>query len=520
MLSLWCALLLLPLVTVVPLANAWEVAPWKIIICSMWMAAFAFAFAPRRLFLLLTYPLLLAGLVIVAADVLRSANLLELLSVRYTFKESEVKDALLPYAGYLAGAAVALLALLVLLWGHAVRPTATVRLVVGLTGLSLFLALDRNSWRNAWPTVLAEPLVEGHIGDGGLGLPPMADVRASPRDRFESWQASRENPTDTPETYVLVIGESVRNDRLPACGGRAEISPPPVGSVVFCDVLAGSSSTHVSVPLLISRHLPGNRDRVPPDASMLKAFEAVGFETFWLSAQERSIAWPDAKNQAYEPAHPLDRDALLPLLDQALARRSLKKLVILHANNAHAPYETRYREATAPFPVEVQKIRLGVPARNTLKEWWNAYDNAVDESMRFLQEVTDRVQAQPGRSVVFFTPDHGENMLDDARGLTQHALKMPTLWDTAVPAIVWANPAWRDAHGDKWSALNGNRNAALMHMDIAPTMLGAAGIRYLEPRTEPVDLTARPVPARVRFTQVRAGETVTLEKLRQQAQAR
>jgi len=51
-------------------------------------------------------------------------------------------------------------------------------------------------------------------------------------------------------------------------------------------------------------------------------------------------------------------------------------------------------------------------------------------------------------------------------------------------------------------------------------MLGAADIRYTERRAEPVDMTARIAPPRARFTQVRAGEIVTLDELRRQAQPR
>src|SRR5690606_30603326 len=100
------------------------------------------------------------------------------------------------------------------------------------------------------------------------------------------------------------------------------------------------------------RDQPGLRERVPHDASVLKAFEAVGFETFWFGVQERSIAWPDAMNQVFEPTPRLDRDALLPLLDAALARPAARKLIVLHAYNAHAPYSDRYRAELAPFRTE------------------------------------------------------------------------------------------------------------------------------------------------------------------------
>ena len=59
-----------------------------------------------------------------------------------------------------------------------------------------------------------------------------------------------------------------------------------------------------------------------------------------------------------------------------------------------------------------------------------------------------------------------------------------------------------------------------MHMDIVPTMLGAAGIAYGEPRTLPVDLTARLAPPRQRITQLCAGRTVDLGTLEREALAR
>jgi glucan phosphoethanolaminetransferase (alkaline phosphatase superfamily) len=235
--------------------------------------------------------------------------------------------------------------------------------------------------------------------------------------------------------------------------------------------------------------------------------------------QDRTIAWPDAQHQAYDPSLRLDREALLPLLDDALARPGQRKLIVLHAYNAHSPYRDRYRSASAPFPTDAGDGATGA-ARTSVERKWDEYDNAIDETMRFLQEVVGRLRAQPGASFLVFTSDHGENMLDDARKLTDHALKLPTLWDTMVPGILWASPTWRETHRDKWLMLTRNRTAALMHMDFVPTLLGAADIRYSEPRTEPVDLTARAVPPRTRYTQVRAGETATIEMLRRQAQAR
>jgi arylsulfatase A-like enzyme len=61
------------------------------------------------------------------------------------------------------------------------------------------------------------------------------------------------------------------------------------------------------------------------------------------------------------------------------------------------------------------------------------------------------------------------------------------LWDTQVPALMWANKAWRRHHAAAWSALEAGRPLPIMHMDLVPTLLGAAGIRYEEPRADVVD---------------------------------
>jgi hypothetical protein len=73
------------------LAGAWDGPRWQLVAVSLWMAVCAWAVVPRRLFLALTYPLVVAGLAIVGADFLRSANLLELLAVAYTFREAEIR---------------------------------------------------------------------------------------------------------------------------------------------------------------------------------------------------------------------------------------------------------------------------------------------------------------------------------------------------------------------------------------------------------------------------------------------
>src|SRR5438105_9744157 len=294
LLGFWVGMLLLPNLTVIAFANAWEIDVRAIFAVSVWVILCMYSLMPRRWFLVATYPIMLAGIVVLGADLYRSVNVFDLLAVFYTFKSTEVIDAVRPYIGMISIMSLVLLVPLGLLWrGDIPRPSHRIQLTVILAGLALAVSLPNHVWLNAWPIALVPAALAAQSSGVGIELPPTANIRMSPRDRYQSWKASREEKPSDAETYVLIIGESVRSDRINGCGGRAQITAPPAGSLVYCDVLSGASSTHASVPLLVSRELPGHMDRVSHDTTFLNAFEAAGFETFWLSVTERSMAWPD-----------------------------------------------------------------------------------------------------------------------------------------------------------------------------------------------------------------------------------
>lgn len=511
--ALWIALLLAPNVSTLAFANAWDAAPPVIAVVSAGAVALLYALLPRKLLLVVTYPVIILGIAVLAADWHARVNLLELVAVAYSFRPGEMFNALRPYLPALALVMTAVLLLMIALWRTDTRGPLRprTRLVAGIAAVACFALAPARIRFAAWPLNLVESIASSQSLDVGIALSQVPTTRTSPRDRFRHWNASRRIATQKRETYVLVIGETIRSDRFPECGGRREITALARGTLTYCDVLAGAGNTHMSVPLLLSREMPGHVERVSRDSTFIRAFEDVGFETFWLSVQPKSIAWPDAQNQWFQLDEGLDRDLLLPKLKEAMARPVQRKLIVLHAYNAHSPYVSRYRKTDAPFAVVESRAEVDRVQR------WNAYDNAIDESAKFLNAVIDSVSAESGEAFVLYTPDHAENMDDDARRLRDHALKFPTYWDTRVPAVMWANDEWRQANSKMWDSLLLNRDKPLMHMDMAPTMLGAARIVYDEPRTLPVDLTSRVSPVRRRITQVRAGQTIDAETLRREA---
>ena len=511
--AVWVLLYLVPVITTGSSVNTWDISPWYLVAVSTWYIAFAACLLGRSLFLLITFPIVLAGIMVVAGDLLRNVNLIEFISFSDTFSTEEIVVSIAPYRYWIILVILALGFIALGVWVSSAEQKYDRRknLVMLAFGVALVLYLPASSWVRAWPASILSVAFAQQVDNQSLLASLFPDAAVNPREGAVAWDAERASVIDESELYVLVIGESVRPDRMAECGGRKGMHSIDPDSIVYCDVLSGSSSTYTSVPLLISRDNPGLDRRISKDASFISAFGQLGFSTYWLSSQELSIAWPDAEHQKIGSGQ-LDEDRLMPLVEQALSSAASKKLLVLHAYNAHFHYIDRYRQDEAVFPVKVN-LRNEIPSRAHLDQWWNAYDNAVNESMKFLDILITRLKAESGRVFLMYTSDHGENMLDDDRDLTDHALTFPTRWDVTVPTVIWSNQRWRENNTGKHEFLQRNLQRPLMHLDLVPTLLGAADIVYRDERSLPVDLTSEVVGKRERIVQKRLGEVISENEL-------
>jgi glucan phosphoethanolaminetransferase (alkaline phosphatase superfamily) len=516
----WGAILLIPAVTVFSSPQVWDLGA----ACRLAATAVFFgllrAILGLRVFLVLTYVPALFGVLAVGADVLRDVNLFEAALIRPD--PHEAWPVIQPHAHWIALTAVLLaVPIWVLFRAPSTRtargkwPSATLAAITFATVTCG--AVFHDTVLRAWPLNVISVAAASAIGRDefiSTALLPYAPI--NPRSASARWDAQRLpglHPQN--ETYVLIIGESVRADRLGACGGQKQVAISHQDSIIYCDVTSGSSSTHTSVPLLISREMPGGAFRVSKDATFMKAFEEAGFHTHWLAVQERGIAWPDANTEMFVARKKTDRESLLPSLRLVLAQNAPKKLIVVHAYGAHFSYCDRYEPATAAFQADCSRL-FELPDDSTLPDFIRAYDNAVAESLRFVDAVISELGQAGGSSFVMYTADHGENLLDDGRRLFQHALKDLTRWDTTVPAVMWASDEWRANNSARWERLRANHEAMAMHADLVPTLLGSAAIRYVDERPVAIDLGAMsPAADRTRWVMRRLGEKVDGDQLRQ-----
>jgi glucan phosphoethanolaminetransferase (alkaline phosphatase superfamily) len=515
----WGAILLIPALTIFSSTHVGDLGAASPLAATAVFFGLLRAILGLRVFLVLTYVPALFGVLAVGADLLRDVNLLEAALIRPD--PHEAWPVIQPHAFWIALTAVLLAVPIWVSFRTPTNQTARGKWPSATLAAITFAAVTcgavfHDTVLRAWPLNVISVAAASAIGRDEFISTASPYAPTDPRSASASWGASR-SPGLHPqnETYILIIGESVRADRLGACGGQEQVGISHQDAIIYCDVTSGSSSTHTSVPLLVSREMPGGAFRVSKDATFMKAFEETGFHTYWLAVQERGIAWPDANSDMFVTIKRTDRDSLLPSLRSVLAQNAPKKLIVVHAYGAHFSYCDRYEPATAAFQTDCSKLS-GLPDDSTLPDFIRAYDNAVAESLRFVDAVISEAAQAGGLSFVMYTADHGENLLDDGRKLFQHALKDPTRWDTTVPAVMWASDEWRASNSARWERLRANHEAKAMHADLVPTLLGSAGIRYVDERRVAIDLGAMsPAADRTRWVMRRLGEKINGDQLRQ-----
>ena len=515
---LWLVLLILPALLAIRAGDPdpWELDARMLLVLTCWLVLAARLALPARWFFPLSLPVALAGVLVMGGHELRHVDLLELGLQWRTFKAEEVQAALQPYAG---PAALALLVLGAWCWACACAADPRRAVWAGLAGvvLSALVAapvLPQAAWARAWPSNAFFVLITAtsHTPPLVAAMRPIASV--DPRDPNASWHA-RTTSTARRQTLVFIIGESVRADFLRECHGPDRVHPLDGAALVACDVTAGADATHTSVPLLVSRDMPGQPYRVSHDATFERAFKEAGFETHWIADQDRGLAWPDATFQAFRELAHSDADTLDPLLAAALARPARRKAIVLHTYGSHMPYCRRYDRATAPYEVDCETLQHSrEPDAPHLRL---AYANAVDASVRYIDGVIDTLRRQAGEVFLLYTPDHGDNLFDGPDELLGHALVNPSRWDVQVPAIFWANDEWRTRHPRQWANLQAQAAAPLMHADMVPTFLAAAGVAYDEPRKQAIDLLDAQVPPRRRIVMKALGVTTDWDTLVREA---
>lgn len=314
------------------------------------------------------------------------------------------------------------------------------------------------------------------------------------RSKDFSFNANKNVYAPQREIYVVVVGEASRAENWQLYGYSRPTNPKlskEQGLILYEDAITQSNTTHKSVPLILSAASAENYDVIYSHRSILSAFKEAGFSTAFLSNQIPNRSFTDfyAQEADFHQNIRIPKDgglitinnfdeAMLPLLQHYMDSVSGNLFIVLHTYGSHFNYKERYPEQFSVFQPD---NATNVKAENK-QQLINAYDNSVLYTDDFLHRVIGVLRNTNAASALFYTSDHGEDMLDDKRNRFLHSSPNPTFYQLRIPVFMWFSDNYQIAFPNKVNNAVYNHPKPVATNVVFHTMLDAAFINtpYLE----------------------------------------
>ncbi|MDY9778286.1 phosphoethanolamine transferase [Escherichia coli] len=240
------------------------------------------------------------------------------------------------------------------------------------------------------------------------------------------------------DTYVLIVGESVRVDNMSLYGYTRSTTPQVEAQrkqiKLFNQAISGAPYTALSVPLSLTADSVLSHDIHNYPDNIINMANQTGFQTFWLSSQsafrQNGTAVTSIAMRAMETVYVRGFDELLlPHLSQALQQNTQqKKLIVLHLNGSHEPACSAYPQSSAVFqPQDDQDA---------------CYDNSIHYTDSLLGQVFELLKDR--RASVMYFADHGLERDPTKKNVYFHGGREASQQAYHVPMFIWYSPVLGD----------------------------------------------------------------------------
>lgn len=303
------------------------------------------------------------------------------------------------------------------------------------------------------------------------------------------FDAVKEKNADNREIYVLVVGEAGRAMNWSLWGYDRETNPllsQRDGLVLYKDAITQANATHKSVPLILSAANADNFDIIYHQKSIIEAFKEAGFTTIFLSNQTPNRTFTDyfaAEADYQHNIRPASTGGLittnnydthmLPLLRHYIDSLPGNLFVVMHTYGSHFNYFERYPREFAHFlPDNATEVEV-----KNRQQLINAYDNSIRYTDYFLNGLIQMLDSTGYCTALYYSPDHGEDMLDDSRKRFLHASPHPTYYQLHIPLFLWFSENYREQFPERYETAAGNSPKPVSTRIAFHTMLDIASIQ-------------------------------------------
>jgi len=284
---------------------------------------------------------------------------------------------------------------------------------------------------------------------------------------------------------ILIVDESVSGDfiDLNVPRGTTPFLVSQASSVAnFGLAVSASNCSNASNAILRLGANPDtlgtSDDGILSNPSIWKYAKKAGFETSFIEAQYISEGHLNFMNVTElglidnvltysSDTGGSQRDARLVEQISDILSRPQPQFVYVNKYGAHYPYHGSYPESESIFQPAMQSWET-IADRDRLV---NSYKNAIRWSVdRFFETLLAGIDLS--NSVLIYTSDHGQNLLDDGKPTTHCRRSQESLYEAVVPLLVWTG---NEQIAQKFGlAAEQNHNAA-SHFEIFPTILQLFG---------------------------------------------
>ncbi|MCM1450066.1 MAG: phosphoethanolamine transferase [Clostridiales bacterium] len=309
----------------------------------------------------------------------------------------------------------------------------------------------------------------------------------------QKWDYSTVSSSCNAHVVLMILGESASRDKLSLYGYPLPTSPRLDAMRDSLVVMNGAIGSSVTTAGNMSRILTLKKDdRVDGDwwnyPLLIDVMKSAGYNTFWLSNQERSGVWGNCSGvlagradvvkylgaESSEDAL-LKRydEVLLPELNKVLTADTTCKFIGVHLYGSHTNYTSRYPKNRNSFKAaDVERVK---PRRWMTPEKYAvdaSYLNSLCYTDSVVKLMLDEIARLPYPAIALYFADHGENVYDDRDFIGRDERFVE------VPFVVYANEPYRRENPHIVELLNASTDRKFSTANICYTLFTLTGTSY------------------------------------------
>lgn len=283
--------------------------------------------------------------------------------------------------------------------------------------------------------------------------------------------------SDQPQTYVILIGESLSRNHMSLYGYQRKTTPGLDSKMnellVFDNVISSHTQTQPSLRRALTQKNTKNKISVYDALSIVDIANMAGYKTWWISNQHPLRSTISSIAGMADKTHFISNDFhgvmdhrfdgyMLPSIEEAIADKAPMKAIFVHMMGSHLQYDNRYPEDFSIFNDNNVNAFTKNPSERQIN-YINSYDNSVRYTDSIVTKVIGMLEnnSQASMSGLLFFSDHGEEVYDTI-DFIGHRPDSITSSMVEIPFIAWTSKAYNQNRNSLVSILKKNTSKPFM----------------------------------------------------------